>query len=309
MAFKNVFLRKMDAGCRAIFAAATMSLAGGCASTPYTPPPITYVDASDATALSTKLPRLYSQFQNMSRQPLTGRGIYDIVVDPAHGIRCASVPKSRLGHSTAGRYIPTEKTLVTKSDGASDEDRVIVHESFHAAQFVHSALPFALEEEDYARAILLGEATAIAYEFVYHKELDATNPGAYKRFSKSDENEDMRKFFEAAYNEKYKALAQADKKLREEKALEAGGQAVARALLAGKNEKWIRYYTFNAQFMSKRYAVTVPSAEKESGVYDRNRNQLYAGLGRVSDNINLTPPELLLTGLKADTQVILSAFK
>ena len=260
-----------------------------------------------------KTPQLYRDLLLMEKLPLTGKGVYDLLKDPANGIQSVlfSVPK---GEAADGHYKDKTARIVSGAGAA-----MAFHEYFHAAQDVNDGNLNAsvLGMKDAAISNMLLEAAAVAYELAARYEAEKHNlkfvgPEAVVKdvsgvttvgstVSAADNSETIGAF-QAAYDAAWKANAHLDAQTCEAKALEAGGKAVVRHLLDGKNEQWKTKYVEVATLnINNNLSLFSNDGRELKPEYKNTRDDFYAKQGVVSLQINFIPEEYL--GAEADAAI------
>lgn len=278
----------------------TFGAAAGCSTVPRdyldkelaTRQPDVYADTSNVVDFEKKIPSMAKDFSLMSRLPLTGRPVYDLLKNPDNQIRSAMYYTDDTSASTINYYVDN---LVVVSSHASTT--VTLHEYFHASQNIDKASlrTYSLTQKDAMISVLLTEAAAIAYELAARQESENhrlqfrdTN---YRTYSDHEENKSA---FRSAYNQAWSQHPELDTRTREAKALEAGGKAVVRRLLAGKSATWKEtYQSLTVKHISKNLHAFKNDAAKITPQYTELRNEVYARTGHVSSEINFIPDEYL----------------
>lgn len=215
---------------------------------------------------------------DMRSLPLAGAGVAEII--ETRNLKIGAV-NGRLEDSARGKFIAPYKLLYDNSQ--SDSVRVLAYEFFHVAQHANHRQQVGrkglyLTYHDETFSILLEEATAKAYEYVFWKESRLNG-------AKNDVVLDpgLQSVFDAAYARDYKA----HKKISS--ALQAGGRAVTYALLNGRDKNWTAAYGPSAAWQAHARLKFI----RDEDVYNANRANYYSESGKVSRHINLTPPVYL----------------
>ena len=261
------------------------------AKTPAPRPKIVETCAAHAApkAFAEKLPALHEMFQKVAGLPLTGKPVTDVLRNPAHGFQScfmSAFPDTRQGDFIANKI----RVLKSETNG-----QAYIHEMFHGAQQANGSgdMPGTetMRMEDSIEGNMLIEATAVGYSFAAYKEMSKTDPQAYEDFANSGYAFGMKEYFEKAYGEAFEKLTALAPALREKKALEAGGKAVVKALLEGRDSYWTSTYANYAIENAPTYGGL--SVERNDPAYARTRRDLYLKAGAISPGFNLTPDDLL----------------
>lgn len=286
-----------------------------------TPPrenkPVT-IPTSNPVEIAKNLPQLERDLDILSRLPITGKPIYDIVTNPANHISSHVVAPDDDG--AAGTYSGGQ---VRVDDGA--RSTTAFHEYFHAAQDVHDGKvdQFVLTAEDGAFCNLLIEASAVAYELACEKEAGklgiplfvpqpvVTTVGGMTHISwraGASSDETIRSTFNDAYDDAWGDNASLDAAARERAALSAGGKAVVRYLMQGKNPQWATSYAaiVSQNINNNPHAYLIDGRENKPGYID-TRNKAFSQQGLVAEGLNFTPDEYLGTGAATYIQQTLKA--
>ena len=252
-------------------------------------------------------PQIFRDLSLMEKLPLTGKYIYGILKNPANGIMTCLVPVPE-GEPLNSHYSPLIKNAnVARGAGSLST----FHEYFHAAQdFNDGGVDMSiLTMKDAVFANLLMEASAVAYELAARQE--AANHGVRlfgtKKIIKviagdtltlstmyASDRPEIRAVFRGAYIAAWKKNASLDAQTCEAKSLEAGGKAVVRYLLEGKDAVWMAAYT--QQVISnifKDYDSFQDDGRELKPGYRNRRGDFYSREGVVSSQINFIPDEYL----------------
>jgi len=254
---------------------------------------------SNISEMNQKLPRIAEEFNSLSKLPLSGAPLYKKISNPDNSITSCKVHFNKnigiLG-LYSNRVIYIEKGIPLN---------VLAHEAFHSIQNINNKEPKNISVNDFAFSIVLDEATAMAYELVIEQEMQNNNV-SYNidniRKTASN-NKAIRKTFKKAYNSYLKEHDSVDKKTLHAKALEAGGQAVVRYTLKGKNLLWtVNYINLTSyNIRANNDFLLMNSLFKKPKNYNYLRDIHYLKMGEVSALINLTPKEY--TGDKASINI------
>ncbi len=261
---------------------------------------------SDLNAMSKNVPQLARDLALMSKLPLTGRPVYDMLVNPANKMKSTLFPVPLKAGSTSS--YSDHHARIGRGTGTS----TAFHEYFHAYQDVteQGRGMFELSVRDAAIANFLTEASAVAYEIsarkeaeklglqfratpVYQEKQPDGSVVTYTITSPSTNPENL-KVFDAAYDA---ALKQ---NLGEAKALEAGGKAVVLRLLDAKDDQWRATY---AQLAVDNINNN-PHAFREDGTspgYEAKRVGVFQRQGKLGGTLNFIPDEF--TGQQANAYI------
>ncbi len=261
---------------------------------------------SDLTAISKNVPQLARDLAIMAKLPLTGKPVYDMLIDPANGMRSTLFPVPPKAGSTS--TYQNKHARIGRGTGTS----TAFHEYFHAYQDVteDGKGMFSLTVKDAAIANFLTEASAVAYEIASRKEAEklglqfrATPVYQEKEANGSvttytitapSTNPENLKAFDAAYNA---ALAQ---NLGEAKALEAGGKAVVRRLLDAKDDQWRSTYA-QVAIININNNLHAFQDDGTSAGYSQKRVDVFMRQGKLGTALNFIPDEFL--GAQASTYI------
>lgn len=253
---------------------------------------------SDLDAVSKKLPQLARDLAIMKKLPLTGRPVYDMLIDPANGMKSTLFPVPLKAGSTS--TYKNKHARIGRGTGTS----TAFHEYFHAYQDVteQGQGMFSLSVKDAAIANFLTEASAVAYEIASRKEAEklglqfrATpvyqekeangSITTYTITSPATNPENLR-VFDAAYNA---ALKQNQS---EAKALEAGGKAVVRRLLDAQDDQWRATYA-QVAIMNINNNLHAFREDGQSAGYTDKRVGVFQRQGQLGNTLNFIPDEFL----------------
>lgn len=273
--------------------------------------PAVCVSSDDLKGVEQRAPQVFRDFSLMRKLALTGAPVFQQITDPAGRMEICLFPvpawESSFNVYSNGR---AEIARGSSSLGA-------MHEYYHAAQDIQSGgddLLMRLKTKDAVVGFLLLEAAALAYELAllqeaenngvelfFKKQVKVINGDGSKTYSFSGiaMMPDVRGAFLAAYNETWLDNVDGDDKGREEKALSAGGKAVVRHLLEGKNASWAQIYRSLAarnlnSNVEKRAQLCVDCGDPPG--YGEQRRRIYLGLGAVGGKISFVPDEYLDKG-------------
>jgi hypothetical protein len=276
--------------------------------------PEVFAANADLTDMAQKLPQLYCDLQIMEQLPLTGKGVYDMLKDPANGIVSHLVPNPE-GAAVDGGYSKKHAKIPRGSRTSTT-----FHEYFHALQDINGGgdAMFKLTMKDAVIDNLLQEASAVAYELASRQEAENRNlafldpvakvttlPGGVtmtSSTSSASDNPEIKTAFHDAYTAAWEQNASLDAQAREAKALEAGGQAAVRFLLEGKDATWSASYSqlAAANVNNNSQSLGNDGRENKPGYKDK-RHDAYIKMGAVSSQINFIPEEYL--GADADATI------
>lgn len=249
------------------------------------------VKNTNTQGMQKNLPLLHKNFQVIAQLPLTGKPVYNEILKPANDIRTCRVSKGTLKAKTLGTYDSGANKLRIGEDTSI---ATFSHENFHALQDIGKVFDGLwggeLTYQDSIVGRLLLEATAEAYAFTVYKEAQKFHPDTQVIFRQAFPDMDMDGIFEKAYDAAWEKNAGTGLKNRKQKALQAGGKAIVRALLEGKSEGWTTSYS---KFSTKYEPPYVSDADALYSEYMASRHALYLRTGHVSQYINLTPNILL----------------
>lgn len=253
---------------------------------------------SDLNAMSKNVPQLARDLAIMAKLPLTGRPVYDMLTDPANGMKSTLFPVPLKAGSTS--TYQNKHARIGRGTGTS----TAFHEYFHAYQDVmeQGNGMFGLTVKDAAIANFLTEASAVAYEIASRKEAEklglqfrATPVYQEKQADGStmtytitapSTNPENLKVFDAAYN------AALQQNLGEAKALEAGGKAVVRRLLDAQDDQWRSTYA-QVAIININNNLHAFREDGSSAGYDAKRVGVFQRQGKLGTALNFIPDEFL----------------
>ncbi len=286
-------------------------LAVGPAVTPTTPPapPASPADAHARLALPDHLgaitstscipasevlgqkayPQIRPVFERMTRQPISGAPVITRVTTPTEDVDACTSRDLPDGNMVAAYESQTRRLIVARRDVAPS---TVAHEVFHAHQHLSGGFTSAgsnrlLTAGDRATALLLIESTAAAYAMVVIKEAGLNDPSYARNIRTHDYG--MTRTFNTAFDASYAANADKPEAERRREALQAGGQAVVRALMNGQSSEWKSMYRSEAA----RYLGLSSYSGERGSEYRAERDRLYAKIGNVSAGLQLVPPEFM----------------
>ncbi len=245
---------------------------------------------ANAKEVAEKLPQISRDNVLLAQLRLTGAPVYEILKDPAHKIKTCLFPVPEGYYATSNYYL--ERTLTVPRTAATSD---YFHEAFHAAQHMQGSYDiYRLTIRDAAMGNLLQEASAVAYELAAQQE--AANRGL--KFVDSSDNSKgasdkagIRSAFNSAYTAGLKQHAGAN---AEAKALEAGGKAAVRYLLAAEDPQWRSdYANSTVKNMNKNLHMFTLDGRESHPDYAGKRRSTYNKQGTLSPGINFTPEEYL----------------
>ena len=286
MTYKSKFWKRLKLG--AVFMAALAGIGGAALPAHAEEIDTVCVPITDMERFSKKIPKLYKNFQKMSRLPLTGKDLHKRLRAADDISICQTITDD--AQSFFDKRIWLEGIAGTSAE---------FHEYFHAGQDAsgawHTLQYPRLTTRDNVMANMLFEATALAYQLV--SEQEAKNRGVQfqkpaKKMDFVSDQADIRQRFQEIYD---KALV---KYQCESKALEIAGQEAGRYLLGWKNVRWSEGYASHALEVAR--AVPSMITGDDPG-YAKRRRDLYLKAGYVSPSINLTPEEFV--GPEADRHI------
>ena len=256
-----------------------------------------------------RVPRIQAVFTKLAQQPISGQQMVMTVTDPRNQIEACLVRdlSSSPDRSVLGLYTSNNHRLSVLSGNPAPA--VIAHESFHAYQqfsggFSAMTNTGALYARDRVTGLLLMEATAAAYEQVVMKEISFTD-AKYPRAFRHENDFHTNRTFDRAFDDSYAANANLPEAARRRVALQAGGQAVVRFLMAGRDSGWKSGYRENAQ----PYARLTSAPAQEPQAYAQKRAGFYRALGQVAPGLQLVPDEFLDARADASIAQVLKTFR
>lgn len=261
---------------------------------------------SDLNAMSKNVPQLARDLSIMAKLPLTGRPVYDVLVDPANNMKSTLFPV-RPKSGSASSY-SNHHARIGRGTGTS----TAFHEYYHAYQDVSEPGRgmFDLTVKDAAIANFLTEASAVAYEIASRKEAEKlgmqfrTTPvyrekapdGSFATYTitSPSTNPENLKVFDVAYN------AALQQNLGEAKALEAGGKAVVRRLLDAQDDQWRATYAQLA-IININNNLHAFREDGTSAGYEAKRIGVFQRQGKLGTALNFIPDEF--TGPQANASI------
>lgn len=316
---KKTFMKKIEIFFHKTTLVVAFAAAAGCATTSgnrfdsnedLKREPDVCVDNTNPIELQKKIPEVAKDFSLMEKLPLTGKPVYDLLMNPVNNIAsCIFYVEEGTPSTSTYKY---RRIKVASNAGTT----LLFHESFHAAQDINrkGLGTNLLTQKDTSAYLLLQEATAAAYEIAARQEAEnhrfsftntSTNPENKKLTTVSDDPR-VRNAFLHAYNEAWKSRPDMESSARAAQALGAGGKAVVRHLLDGKNDAWKSHYsdlvTYNIRntlhYFKNDALKYVPERHEQ-------RSQIYAKLGYISPLINFVPEEYLGPNAEASIDLCL----
>lgn len=269
------------------------------------------VDNADIHGQFTKAQQLYRDLALLQRLPLTGSGVFDMLVDAKHDLRTCLDPQ-RIDNPMVGSYTNGRLRLARGAGSGTS-----LHEFFHAYQEKVSGLEMEkLDMRDAAVGNFLLEATAVAYELAAERE--AQNRGVKLaedapvlrvengiqvsyRVTSAASDPLTRMIFKSAYDDASALYANIDARTREAKSLEAAGKAVVRHLLAASDPTWAQSYVQLVLLNINANTHIYEQNNAAAAGYAAERTATYFAMGQVSSLINFVPDEFL--GADADRHI------
>lgn len=226
-------------------------------------------------------------FERMAREPITGAPIINRITTESEDVDACTSRDLPDGNLVATYESQTRRLIVANRNVAP---LTVAHEAFHAKQhltggFTGVASNSLLTNGDRATGLQLIEATAAAYSMVVIKEISLDDPG-YAHNIRTN-NYGMTRTFNTAFDASYAANANRPETERRQLALQAGGQAVVRALMNGQSSEWKSLYRPEAS----RYLGLASYTGARNAEYTAERDRLYARIGQVAPNVQLIPSE------------------
>ncbi len=231
-----------------------------------------------------KTPEIFHVLELMKKLPLTGAAAYETLKNPVNSIQSCLVmaPEKR------GFWGLYESRVIKTGTGHGTSTQL--HENFHAWQDITlSGSPdkYALTVKDAAVLSFLREAVAVAYEMAAAREAENLGLKTVETvFAIPSNHPENLAAFDAAYD------AALGKGAGEAQALEAGGKAVVRRLLAGQDAAWVSAYIEHIAATIKDNIHILRRNGQGEG-YEATRRSVYGNQGAVSPEINFTPDEYL----------------
>lgn len=248
--------------------------------------------AADTAFIRATQPMLYRDMVALSRLPLTGKPIFDVITDPAHGITAETQPADN--DNTAGSYSLRTRRLSLEM---GTDAQTTFHEYFHAVQDINDGEHgfYELGLKDAVFCGLLQEACAMAYEFACLRE--AENRGIYLRGEKtgSEVERELDDIFDNAYQSGWASCKNRNAVVREKEALAAGGQAIVRYLMGGALQGWTYHYRMQVGMNVNVNAHRIATSPHylESDAYAEKRLYIFSQMGHISEGFNIVPAEYL----------------
>jgi hypothetical protein len=274
------------------------------------------VKNTDLAEVSQNAPELSRALFIMGQLPLTGRGPYDMLRDPANHMTSCLYPTPP-GGATESSFEGTRAHI-----GRGTGTATAFHEYFHAWQTIQEGDDdmYELTLKDALAANLLKEAAAVAYEMAAKREAQNLK-FAFEPASKlvrhdargtvttstlyASQDPDNLKAFNAAYDTSWKQGAASPTPDREAAALQAGGQAVVRRLMSGADKNWKAAYGALAAGNINRNLDAFREDGTSAGYADKRR-RVFLAEGGVSGSISFLPPEFAGPGAAAAVEASLA---
>lgn len=239
------------------------------------------------------VPALEDDFESMAALPYTGQPVYDVITDADYSITSCIIPTEEMTPDAMGQYWLSDNML--EIGETTSDTGTFFHEDFHAVQDVTGATDPAynaeLTAEDTAVAMLLTEANAEAYAITAYEEAIRFHPEVKATYAPMVNDVDLIGVFNAAFEKSWDANDGASSAARQEKALEAGGQAVSATLLIGGSAQWMNAYAANTVDAVNAIGAN-GFADGTADGYSSLLTQVFSNIGRVSDDMNMTPEAL-----------------
>ena len=240
---------------------------------------------------SDRYPQIRPVFERMATQaPISGAPVIARISLPDEDVNACTSRDLPDGTLVAAYESPTRRLIVARSNVAPS---TVAHEAFHARQHITGGFNGVgsnrtLTAGDRATGMLLIEATAAAYSLVVIKEMSFTDP-TYARRHLGTHDYGMMRTFNTAFDASYAANATRPETERRRIALEAGGQAVVRALMNGQSSEWRTLYRPEAQ----RFLTLPSNTGTRNAEYTAVRDREYARIGQVAAGLQLVPVEFM----------------
>lgn len=226
--------------------------------------------------------------------PITGAPVLQALRDPYYSMQICFNKKYPTSSGTQAAYFPSRQQLVVPQ--STVRFNAVVHEVFHARQHIRggfygffAANPY--RAEDRAMALLLAEASAVAYSMAAKKELQLNNPRLEREYSRNDNlHYGMWGTFERSFNAAYAANASQPEDARRRAALQTAGQTIVRALLNGESAEWKRSYRDAVQSALTLSNARTPQ-DPNSPAYQSVRSSNFYRMGEISEGVNVVPAE------------------
>lgn len=239
---------------------------------------------------SDRYPQIRPVFDRMAQAPISGAPVIARITTPEEDVNACTSRDLPDGTLVAAYESPTRRLIVATRNVAPS---TVAHEAFHARQHITGGFNGVgsnrtLTAGDRATGMLLIEATAAAYSLVVIKEMSFTDP-TYARRHLGTHDYGMLRTFNTAFDASYNANATRPEAERRRAALEAGGQAVVRALMNAQSSEWRSLYRSEAQ----RFLDLPSFSGARSAEYTTVRDREYARIGQVAPNLQLVPVEFM----------------
>lgn len=244
------------------------------------------IPAADILA-SRKYPQIRPVFERMAQQPISGTPVINRVTTPSEDVDACTSRSLPDGNLVAAYESQTRRLIVAERNVAPS---TVAHEVFHAHQHITGGFTGVgsnrlLSAGDRATGLLLIEATAAAYAMVVIKEASLDDASYGRNLRTHDYG--MARTFNTAFDASFAANEDKPAAERRRLALQAGGQAVVRALMNGQSSEWKSLYRSEAQ----RY-LGLPSFSGPRGAeYSAERDRQYARIGQAAPHLQLIPSE------------------
>ncbi len=239
--------------------------------------------------------RAQGYFNTMNaHMPITGASVLAALRDPYYNMRICFNKQYPTSSGVHAAYIPSRQQLIVPE--RSIRFNAVAHEVFHARQHIRGGFygffasnPY--RAEDRAMALLLAEASAVAYSMAAKKELQLNNPALAREYSRGDDLDyGMWDTFDRTFNSVYRANANQPEDTRRRMALQEAGQTVVRALLDGRSSVWVDSYRDAAQNALRLSNARTPQ-DPNSVAYQSVRSSNFYRMGEITDGVNVVPSE------------------
>ncbi len=252
------------------------------------------VNSDDLSTMQARNPQVYRDLALMERLPITGRPVFKIVTDSRYKSEACLIPFNA-NSATAGTHL--NGTINIMRSLSAD---TTLHEYFHALQdFREEAAGtiYNLTPTDYAVANALSEAAALSYAVMAAREARNRGltpaPSAQRSYISAGERAENIAIFDAAYETAYAANEHMTATARETAALEAGGQALVRTMMAGHDRHWTTHYrTLIRDNLNANLHILARNNGTGPTYADLRRDAFYRA-GMVTPGLNLIPTEYL----------------
>lgn len=247
----------------------------------------------------TRMPSVRPLFQTIATQPITGMPITARIADPVYRVQICR-DESVDGSGDIAAYQNSNKRIFVGADKIDFES--IAHESYHAYQailggFVDKNTP--LSARDRSMALLLVEASAVAYTLMLTREVGFSDPKTYQELlSNPNAVYGMAPHFDKAFTRAYTVHANLEETARRTAALQEAGSYIINLLLMGVEDGWSRPYASRAVEMAK---TSDPNIKTDTSAYRAMRDEVFRRTGVIGSTINIVPAQFL--GADADTQI------